>query len=151
MSGRTSMSEKTPAPTTSTPAWGTFPSDRPARQSEPCWTARYAGQRDSRTVHASGSGCVTFIYDAVSAKDSVKLLMGEGKLADIARDLVKAVRNNLSTDWTARDDVQAKLRSIIKRLLAEHGYPPEEEKDAIDKVIRQLETFADEWAPRSDA
>ena len=90
-------------------------------------------------------------YDAVSAKDSVKLLMGEGKLADIARDLVKAVRKNLSTDWTARDDVQAKLRSIIKRLLAKHGYPPEEEKDAIEKVIRQLETFADVWSPTADS
>jgi len=89
-------------------------------------------------------------FDAVAAKDSVKDLMGEGKLADIARDLVKAVRRNLSTDWTARDDVQAKLRSIIKRLLAKHGYPPEEEKDAIEKVIRQLETFADEWSPSSD-
>jgi type I restriction enzyme R subunit len=88
-------------------------------------------------------------YDAVAAKDSVKALMGEGKLADIARGLVKAVRKNLSTDWTARDDVQAKLRSTIKRLLAIHGYPPDEEKDAIDKVIRQLETFADAWSPRS--
>jgi type I restriction enzyme R subunit len=88
-------------------------------------------------------------YDAVAAKDSVKAVMGEGTLADIARALVKAVRKNLSTDWTARDDVQAKLRSTIKRLLAIHGYPPDEEKDAIDKVIRQLETFADEWSPRS--
>ncbi|MGH3375272.1 MAG: type I restriction enzyme endonuclease domain-containing protein [Actinoallomurus sp.] len=33
----------------------------------------------------------------------------------------------------ARDDVQAKLRPIIKRLLARHGYPPEEEKDAIER------------------
>lgn len=89
-------------------------------------------------------------YDAVAAKDTVRELMGDTKLADIARDLVKAVRRNLSTDWTARDDVQAKLRSIIKRLLARHGYPPEEEQAAIDKVIQQLETFADEWSPNSN-
>ncbi|MBA9002818.1 type I restriction endonuclease subunit R [Thermomonospora cellulosilytica] len=89
-------------------------------------------------------------YDAVAAKENVRNLMGDEKLADIARDLVKAVRRNLSTDWTARDDVQAKLRSIIKRLLARHDYPPEEEQDAIDKVIQQLETFADEWAPDAD-
>jgi type I restriction enzyme, R subunit len=31
-----------------------------------------------------------------------------------------------------------------------HGYPPDEEKDAIDKVIQQLETFADEWSPNAD-
>ncbi|MEV4354069.1 type I restriction endonuclease subunit R [Nonomuraea sp. NPDC049625] len=96
-------------------------------------------------------------FDAVAAKDTVKALMGDGdasigeqKLAAIARDLVVAVRKNLSTDWAARDDVQAKLRSIIKRLLAKHGYPPEEEKEAIDKVIQQLEAFADEWSPTTD-
>ncbi|MFA1551955.1 type I restriction endonuclease subunit R [Actinomadura chokoriensis] len=93
-------------------------------------------------------------FDAVAEKDTVKDLMGEGdrsvgeeKLAAIARDLVIAVRTNLSVDWSARDDVQARLRSIIKRLLAKHGYPPEEEREAIDKVIQQLETFADEWTP----
>ncbi|GLZ09450.1 DEAD/DEAH box helicase [Actinomadura sp. NBRC 104412] len=89
-------------------------------------------------------------YDAVAAKDTVRALMGDDRLAAIARDLVKAVRRNLSTDWTARDDVQAKLRSIIKRLLARHGYPPEEQPDAIQKVIEQLETFADEWSPAAD-
>ena len=96
-------------------------------------------------------------YDAVAAKDSIKVLMGGGslavgeeKLVAIARDLVKAVHANLSVDWTARDDVQATLRSTIKRLLARHGYPPDEEKDAIDKVIQQLETFADEWSPSAD-
>lgn len=72
-------------------------------------------------------------YDAVAAKDTVRDLMGDTKLADIARD-----------------DVQAKLRSIIKRLLARHGYPPDEEQAAIDKVIQQLETFADEWSPAAD-
>ncbi|MFC6881515.1 MULTISPECIES: type I restriction endonuclease subunit R [Actinomadura] len=88
-------------------------------------------------------------YDAVAAKDTVRELIGDDQLAAIARDLVKAVRRNLSTDWTARDDVQAKLRSIIKRLLAKHGYPPEEQPDAIQKVIEQLDTFADEWSPNA--
>ena len=78
------------------------------------------------------------------------LANGEEKLALIARDLVKAVRANLSVDWTARDDVQAALRSTIKRLLARHGYPPEEERDAIDNVIKQLDTFADEWSPEAN-
>ncbi|GAA0543821.1 type I restriction enzyme endonuclease domain-containing protein [Actinomadura livida] len=55
-----------------------------------------------------------------------------------------------SEGWTVRDDVQAKLRSIIKRLLAKRGYPPEEQTDAIQKVIEQLETFADEWSPAAD-
>jgi len=29
-----------------------------------------------------------------------------------------------TTDWVARDDVRAKIRSTVKRLLAKYGYPP---------------------------
>ncbi|HXW87124.1 MAG TPA: type I restriction enzyme endonuclease domain-containing protein [Streptosporangiaceae bacterium] len=43
--------------------------------------------------------------------------------------------------------MRAKLRSTIKRLLAKHGYPSDAQQDAIDLVIRQMETFADEWSP----
>lgn len=89
-------------------------------------------------------------YDAVSAKESVRQVMDDDKLAAIARDLVQAIRRNLRTAWTARDDVQARLRSIIKRLLARHGYPPQDEDDAVEKVVQQLDTFADEWAPYAD-
>jgi type I restriction enzyme R subunit len=50
--------------------------------------------------------------------------MGTGILADIARDLVKTLRNDVATDWMPRDDVRAKIRSTIKRLLAKYGSPP---------------------------
>lgn len=49
----------------------------------------------------------------------------------------------------ACDDVRAKLRSTIKRPLAKHGYPPDAQPTAIDLVIRQMETFADEWSPEA--
>ena len=51
--------------------------------------------------------------------------MGDGVLADIARDLVESLRRDVTTDWVSRDDVRAKLRSTIKRLLAKYGYPPD--------------------------
>jgi hypothetical protein len=38
--------------------------------------------------------------------------------------------------------------STIKRLLARHGYPPDAQPVATELVIRQMETFADEWSPR---
>jgi hypothetical protein len=37
-----------------------------------------------------------------------------GVLANIARDLVKSLRRDVTTDWVSRDDVRAKPRSIIK-------------------------------------
>ena len=37
--------------------------------------------------------------------------------------------------------------STIKRLLASYGYPPDAEPGATELVIRQMETFAEEWSP----
>ncbi len=38
---------------------------------------------------------------------------------------------------------------MIKRLLAKHGYPPDAAPAAIDLVIRQMETFAEDWSPEA--
>jgi len=89
-------------------------------------------------------------YDAVAQNESAVAEMGEGKLADIARDLVKSVRRSVTVDWTSREDVRARLRSTIKRLLAVHRYPPDAAREAIDLVLRQMETFAEEWSPDAD-
>ena len=49
--------------------------------------------------------------------DSAVELQGEDVLAQIARELVGVMHRDTKTDWTVRDDVRAKLRSSIKRLL----------------------------------
>ena len=81
-------------------------------------------------------------YDAVSQNESAVDLQGEGKLADIARGLVQVMRRDVRTDWTVRDDVRAKLRSSIKRLLVLNGYPPDQQPGAITLVMEQMETMA---------
>ena len=88
-------------------------------------------------------------YDAVAQNDAAVTEMGSGVLADIARDLVKSVRSSITVDWMSREDVRAKLRTTIKRLLARYGYPPDAAPAAIDLVIRQMETFAEDWSPDS--
>jgi type I restriction enzyme R subunit len=88
-------------------------------------------------------------YDAVAQNESAVTEMGDTKLAAIARDLVETLRRDVSIDWVSRDDVRAKIRSTIKRLLAKHGYPPDGRDDATTLVLRQMETFADEWSPEA--
>jgi len=88
-------------------------------------------------------------YDAVRQNPSAVTEMGDSILADIARDLVLALRRDVTTDWVSRDDVRAKIRSTIKRLLAKWGYPPDAQPDAIKLVLDQMETFADEWSPQA--
>lgn len=88
-------------------------------------------------------------YDAVAQNESAVTEMGTDILADIARDLVRTLRRDVTTDWVSRDDVRAKIRSTIKRLLAKYGYPPDAEAGAIKRVLDQMETFADEWSPEA--
>ncbi|MGW9636282.1 type I restriction endonuclease subunit R [Nocardiopsis alba] len=86
-------------------------------------------------------------YDAVASHGTAKELMDDDVLANIARSLVRDIRKNLSTDWLSREPVRAKLRNRVRRLLAKFDYPPDQEQKAIDSVIKQMETFAHEWAP----
>jgi type I restriction enzyme R subunit len=81
-------------------------------------------------------------YDAVSSNESAVELQGEDVLAEIARELVGVMRRDIKTDWTVRDDVRAKLRSSIKRLLVKYKYPPDKQPEAIRLVIEQMESMA---------
>lgn len=81
-------------------------------------------------------------YDAVAQNDSAVEVMGDDVLASIARELLAVMRRDVKTDWTVRDDVRAKLRSSIKRLLVLHKYPPDQQPEAIRLVIEQMESMA---------
>ncbi len=85
-------------------------------------------------------------YDAVAQNESAVEVQGEGVLAQIARDLVEVMRRDVRTDWTVRDDVKAKLRASIKRLLVKNGYPPDKQPDAIRLVMDQMESMAPRYA-----
>jgi type I restriction enzyme R subunit len=74
--------------------------------------------------------------------------MGEGALADIARELVVVMQRDIRSDWTVRDDVRAKLRTSIKRLLVKHGYPPDKQPDTIKLVMEQMECTAPRYSER---
>ena len=85
-------------------------------------------------------------YDAVAQNESAVEVQGEGVLAEIARELVEVMRRDVRTDWTVRDDVRAKLRSSIKRLLVKYGYPPDKQPGAIKLVMEQMESMAPRYS-----
>ena len=85
-------------------------------------------------------------YDALEVSDSAVRVLGDETLKAIARELVEAVRRNVSIDWTERETVRAKLRSIVKRLLRKYGYPPDKQEKATQTVIQQAETLCKDWA-----
>ena len=86
----------------------------------------------------------TAFYDALAKNESASELMGEEILVEMAREVAKKLRDNLTVDWEVRDSVRAKLRILIRTLLRKYKYPPDQQKDAVEMVLRQAEVISEQ-------
>jgi type I restriction enzyme R subunit len=85
-------------------------------------------------------------YDALEVNDSAVEVLGDKTLRIIAQELVRAVRNNVTIDWTVRENVRANLRVLIKRILRRYGYPPDKQEKATQTVLEQAEVLCRAWS-----
>jgi type I restriction enzyme R subunit len=85
-------------------------------------------------------------YDALETNDSAVKVLGDETLRAIARELVATVRNNVTIDWTMRENVRAQLRVYVRRILRKHGYPPDKQEKATQTVLEQAEVLSAAWA-----
>jgi type I restriction enzyme R subunit len=83
-------------------------------------------------------------YSAVSNNDSAQELMGKDKLKELAIVLTETIRQNTSIDWTIKENVKARLKVSVKRLLRKYGYPPDMQLLATETVLKQAEMIAEE-------
>jgi type I restriction enzyme R subunit len=107
--------------------------------------------KDMREAEARGealglSDAELAFYDALETNDSAVKVLGDETLRTIARELVETVRNNVTIDWTLRENVRAQLRVLVKRILRKHGYPPDKQEKATQTVLEQAEVLSTEWA-----
>jgi type I restriction enzyme, R subunit len=85
-------------------------------------------------------------YDALETSDSAVNVLGDETLRTIAQELVRAVRANVTIDWTLRENVRAQLRVLVKRILRKYGYPPDKQEKATETVLEQAALLSSEWA-----
>ncbi|MCW7494624.1 type I restriction endonuclease subunit R [Leptospira sp. 2 VSF19] len=83
-------------------------------------------------------------YTAIADNDSAKELMEKEKLRELAVVLFQKVKENASIDWTIKENVKAKLKVIVKRILRQYGYPPDMQMLATETVLKQAELIANE-------
>ena len=83
-------------------------------------------------------------YDALANNQSAQELMGDDVLIKMAQELAEKLRGNLSIDWQYKENVRAKLRTMIKALLKRYRYPPDQEAAAIDLVLQQTEMISED-------
>lgn len=90
-------------------------------------------------------------YDALAENPTAETILGDATLKAIAHELVESVRRNTSIDWQLKESVQAKMRTLIKRILRKYKYPPDdpvtgEYTISVNKVLTQAELLAEYWS-----
>lgn len=83
-------------------------------------------------------------YTAAANNESPVELMGKDRLCELAGVLTDIIRNNTTIDWTIKENVRAKMKVAVKRLLRRYGYPPDMQQLATETVLKQAEMIAEE-------
>jgi len=107
--------------------------------------------KDMREAHKRGeelhmSEEELAFYDALEVNDAAVKIMGDEILRQIAHELVEIVHRNVTIDWTVKENVRARLRALVKRLLRKYGYPPDKQEKATLTVLEQAELLCKDWA-----
>lgn len=82
-------------------------------------------------------------YDALAQNQSAWEVMGQDKLRELAIVLVTRVRKTATIDWNLKENVRARMKVMVKRLLREYGYPPDMQALAIELVLEQAKVFTE--------
>ena len=83
---------------------------------------------------------------AMEVNDSAVQVLGDETLRTIAYELVRAVQNNVTIDWTLHKNVQTKVRVVTKRILQGYGYRLDTQEKATLTVLEQAEVPCRDWA-----
>lgn len=82
-------------------------------------------------------------YDALTKPQAIKDFYENEELIAITKELADTLRKNKTVDWQRKESARARMRTLIKRLLKKHKYPPEGMDDAVQTVMTQCELWTD--------
>ena len=82
-------------------------------------------------------------YDALTRPQAVKDFYSNEQLVALTKDLTDMLRRNRTIDWNRREAERANMRRLVKRLLKQYKYPPEEAEDAMNTVLEQCEQWVE--------
>ncbi|MBQ3806014.1 MAG: type I restriction endonuclease subunit R [Prevotella sp.] len=82
-------------------------------------------------------------YDALTRPQAVKDFYSNDQLVAMTKELTDMLRKNHTIDWNRREAERANMRRLVKRLLKQYKYPPEEAEDAMNIVLKQCEQWTE--------
>lgn len=91
-----------------------------------------------------GSDEIAF-YDALANNESAVRELGDEVLKKIAVEITEKLRASTTVDWQVRESVRAKLRILVRRCLQKWKYPPDQQPNAVELVLKQAEELSNSW------
>lgn len=85
-------------------------------------------------------------YDALANNESAVRELGDEVLKKIAAEITEKLRASTTVDWQVRESVRARLRILVRRCLQKWRYPPDQQPDAIEMVLKQAEVLSNAWS-----
>jgi type I restriction enzyme, R subunit len=82
-------------------------------------------------------------YDALTKPEALKDFYSNDELVAITKELTEQLRKSRTIDWQKKESARAEMRSLVKRLLKRHKYPPDELPNATEWVLAQCEQWTD--------
>ena len=64
---------------------------------------------------------------------------------EVRQAIIDAGAQNVTIDWTVRENARAQIRVIVKRVLRKFGYPPDKQEKATQTVLEQAEVLCRDW------
>ncbi|QKI89630.1 type I restriction endonuclease subunit R [Thiomicrorhabdus xiamenensis] len=84
-------------------------------------------------------------YDALEKNEAAVRELGDKTLKKIACELTALLKKESRVDFSKKDNIQAKMRKSIKRLLRKYKYPPDGQLEAVERVMQQAVAIEDNW------
>jgi type I site-specific restriction-modification system R (restriction) subunit len=85
-------------------------------------------------------------YPILSDRHSIVVIADEAHRTQYGFEAkFKGDGKSTTVDWSVRENVRAKLRLMVKRILRKYKYPPDHQEIAVQLVLDQAETLSAEW------
>jgi len=85
-----------------------------------------------------------YAFYSILSENSSTQFLEDHKMKELIHLIVDIIRKNATVDWNKRDDVKAKLRLLVRKVLMKYGYPPDAARLEADRVLEQSELLAEE-------
>ena len=85
-------------------------------------------------------------YDALANNESAVRELGDAILKQIAVEITDKLRKSTTVDWQVRESVRSRLRILVRRTLQKYKYPPDQELDATELILKQAEAMSNQWS-----